>query len=100
MSVSRMKVALTSSQNQRPWVSRKWTKEGLGRSASRNQVQNSAAGHGETLRQDPKTPAPPKTGKGDRSGGRSMNTEGGAVGRTSGRQISARDRVRNEASWA
>lgn len=32
MSVSRMKVALTKSQSQRPCVSRKWMKEGLGRS--------------------------------------------------------------------
>lgn len=44
MSMSRMKVALMNSQNQRPCVSRKWRKEGLGRSEFRSQVHSSAAG--------------------------------------------------------
>lgn len=44
MSMSRMKVALTNSQNQRPCVSRKWKKEGLGRKEVRSQVHSSAAG--------------------------------------------------------
>lgn len=33
-----------NSQNQRPCVSRKWRKEGLGRSKFRSQVHSSAAG--------------------------------------------------------
>lgn len=44
MSMSRMKVALTNSQNQRPCVSRKWRKEGLGRNEFRSQVHSSAVG--------------------------------------------------------
>lgn len=44
MSMSRMKVALTNSQTQRPCVSRKWRTEGLGRSEFRSQVHSSAAG--------------------------------------------------------
>lgn len=43
MSMSRMKVALINSQNQRPCVSRKWMKEGLGRNEVRSQVHRSAA---------------------------------------------------------
>lgn len=50
MSVSRMKVALTKSQSQRPCVSRKWMKEGLGRKVVRSQVHISAVGAGEPLR--------------------------------------------------
>lgn len=44
MSISRMKVALTKSQSQRPCVSRKWVAEGLGRNKFRSQVHSSAAG--------------------------------------------------------
>lgn len=43
MSTSRMKVALTNSQNQRTCVSRKWMNVGLGRKELRSQVQSSAA---------------------------------------------------------
>lgn len=45
-----MKVALTKSQSQRPCVSRKWMKEGLGRKVVRSQVHISAVGAGEPLR--------------------------------------------------
>lgn len=53
MSMSRMKVALTNSQTQRPCVSRKWRTEGLGRSEFRSQVHSSAAGNNGSAQSGP-----------------------------------------------
>ena len=80
MSVSRMKVALTKSHSQRPCVSRKWTKEGLGRKVVRSQVHISAVGAGRATQMGP----PSKTGSSQRRrwelGTRARMDKGGIQG--------------------